>query len=536
MKGSMAKTMDNILRAVGCKTINRQFMLSYALIFLLAVAAAVSLYMSMAINPETINAAGRQRMLSQRMAKEAMLVAAKVEQQEVLKKTINLFEQSHLRIVQGDAAAGMNALDDPAIISQMQRVEALWQQYKALILRHVEQNSDATLLAIQQQSPVILGEMNKAVVMMTEKANHTIRTQLLIALGCILLILVLVVLGRVFGLRMLMDNILRLQNRMAEVGKGDFSHRFEVIHTDNEVGRMFSSYNSMLDHISDVLQTVQRVAKNTENHIDNVVKATEDAEQGVIRQYDDIGLVATAMTEMAAAVKEVSSNTSEAEKAATDTGEQARKGGIVVGQTESHALQMLENLKQTAQLITALKEETLSVGSVTSVIDDIAEQTNLLALNAAIEAARAGDQGRGFAVVADEVRTLAQRTQQSTQQIQKIIQQLQLKAEEAVGSMTQNNDLAQKSCELAVAAAEAIEHIIASVETISSMNIMISTATNQQSGVAIDIDQRIVNISDVAGNTREDANRVVAAIGEIRNEIRELNQLTHRFQLSNAVR
>lgn len=534
MYGTMANIMDSVLRALGCKTINRQFMLSYAVIFLLAAISAISLYMSMAINPETINVAGRQRMLSQSIAKEAFLVASKVEQRRVLEQTISLFEQSHLRIVKGDAATGMNALDDPEIISQMQRVEALWGKYKALIIRHVEQNTHDTLLDIQQQSPVILGEINKAVVMMTAKANQTTRTQLLIAFSCILLILVLVVLGRVFGLRMLMDNILRLQNRMVEVGKGDFSHRFEITHTDNEVGRMFHSYNRMLDHISDLLQTVQRVAANTEHHIDDVVKATADAEQGVSRQHDDIGMVATAMTEMTATVHEVSTNTSEAEKAAINTGEQAKKGGIVVGQTESYALQMLDNLQQTSQLIVALKEETLTVGSVTSVINDIAEQTNLLALNAAIEAARAGDQGRGFAVVADEVRTLAQRTQQSTQQIQHIVQQLQNKAEEAVGSMAQNNDLARRSCELAVSAAETIAQIIASVETISSMNMTIATATNQQSSVATDIDQRIVSISDVAGNTREDASRVVQAIGEIRSEIRELNQLAHRFRLRNV--
>ncbi|MEH6577314.1 MAG: methyl-accepting chemotaxis protein [Amphritea sp.] len=536
MYSSMAKIMDSVLRALGCKTINRQFMLSYALIFLLAAVSAVSLYMSMAINPQTINEAGRQRMLSQRIAKEAMLVAAGIEQQQALKKTISLFEQSHKRIVKGDPAAGMNALDDMAILAQMQHVESLWQKYKSLIARHVQENSAETLSKIQQQSPVILKEMNKAVVMMTAKASQTTRTQLLIAFTCILLILVLVVLGRVFGMSMLMNNILRLQNRMAEVGKGDFSHRFEVTHTDNEVGHMFDSYNTMLDHVSDLLQIVQRVAANTENHINNVVNATTAAEQGVSRQYDDIELVATAMTEMAATVHEVSSNTTEAEKAAINTGEQAKKGGVVVGQTESHALQMLETLQQTTQLIEALKEETLAVGNVTSVIDEIAEQTNLLALNAAIEAARAGDQGRGFAVVADEVRTLAQRTQQSTQQIQQIIQQLQRKAEDAVSSMEQNNGLAEKSSELAVSAAEALDQIITSVETISSMNMMISTATDQQSSVATDIDQRVVNISDVAGNTKKDTHRVVQAIEEIRCEVQELNQLTHRFRLRGATK
>lgn len=532
MYSSMANMIDGALRALGCKTINRQFMLSYAMIFLLATVSAVSLYLSMAVNPQTIDTAGRQRMLSQRIAKEAMLVAAGVEQPQALQKTIRLFEQSHQQIVDGDPSMGMNPLDDPAIIAQMQQVASLWRSYKALIAEHVQDNTAQTLSEIQMQSQVILKEMNQAVIMMTAHANATTTFQLLLSFICILMILVLVVLGRIFGLRMLMDNINRLQNRMGEVGKGDFSHRFAVTHLDNEVGHMFGSYNSMLDHVSELLRTVQRVAANTEAQITQVVQATSAAEQGVSRQYDDIELVATAMTEMAATVHEISRNTSEAENAAINTGEQAKRGGEVVGQTESQALQMLETLKETSHLIAALEEETLAVGNVTAVIDEIAEQTNLLALNAAIEAARAGDQGRGFAVVADEVRTLAQRTQQSTQQIQQIIQQLQFKAKNAVTSMEKNNRLAEKSSELAVAAAEALDQIIASVETISSMNMMISTATDQQSSVATDIDERVVNISDVAGNTKRDTQQVVQAIAEIRREAHELNQLTQRFRLT----
>jgi len=534
MYNSMAKTIDNVLRLLGCKTINRQFMLSYAMIFLLAAGSAISLYMSMAINPQTINEAGRQRMLSQRIAKEAMLVAAGIEQQVALEKTIALFEKSHKRIVDGDSSAGMNALSSPEIIAQMKHVQSLWTAYKALIFKHISENSSETLQQIQQQSPIILKQMNKAVVMMTAQANSTTRSQLLFSFVCIVMILVLVVFGRVFGLRMLMDNIERLQKRMTEVGRGDFSHRFDIAHTDNEIGHLFDSYNRMLGHVSELLEKVQAVAANTERHIVNVVQATSSTEQGVSRQYNDIELVATAMTEMAATVHEVSSNTTEAEKAAIMTGEQAKEGGAIVDKSQSQAIQMQDTLQQTASQIESLKQQSLEVGEVTSVINDIAEQTNLLALNAAIEAARAGEQGRGFAVVADEVRNLAQRTQQSTQQIQQIIQQLQERAEQAVSSMAVNNQLAETSIELAESAAKALEEIIVSAETISSMNMMISTATDQQSTVATDIDQRIVNISDVAGHTKLEAEQVVKAIEEVRNEVENLNELAHRFRLTDA--
>ena len=180
---------------------------------------------------------------------------------------------------------------------------------------------------------------------------------------------------------------------------------------------MFLAYNNMLDHVGQLLQTVQAVAKNTEIHVNNVVKATSDASVGVGRQYEDIELVAAAMTEMSATVQEVANNAQEAELAAQETDGHAKDGGTVVGRSESEAQKMVSMLNETASMLAELEEESQAVGNVTSVITGIAEQTNLLALNAAIEAARAGDQGRGFAVVADEVRTLAQRTQQSTREI-----------------------------------------------------------------------------------------------------------------------
>ena len=531
MNTAMARFIDRCLRLLGCKTINRQFMLSYALIFLLATVSAISLYMSMAINPQTINMAGRQRMLSQRIAKEAMLVAAGIEQQGALQKTVQLFETSHQKIVEGDPEQGMNALTNPEILAQMTHVEELWGNYKALIDRHVAENSPETLKQIREQSPIVLKQMNKAVMMMTAEASETTRMQLLVAFICILMILVFVVMGRVFGLRMLMDTIERLRHRMSEVGSGDFSHRFTVGHRDNEVGQMFESYNRMLEHVSELLDQVQEVAANTDRHIENVIRVTGATEKGVRQQYDDIELVATAMNEMAATVNEVSNNTTAAEQAAVATGEQARRGGGIVEESHQRALEMQESLLQTAEMVDSLKEETLTVGNVTSVINDIAEQTNLLALNAAIEAARAGDQGRGFAVVADEVRNLAQRTQQSTHQIQELIQQLQQKAEQAVTSMQANNRQAEQSRELAEQAAEGLRQIITSAEKISDMNVLICSTTTEQSQVAHDIDQRIVNISDVAGHTKAEAQQVVSAINEVGGEIRVLNNLTARFKL-----
>lgn len=531
MQKSISNIIDKFLRFIGCKTINAQFMLSYFLIFLLAAIAAISLYMSMAINPETINVAGRQRMLSQRLAKEVLLQSEGIKNAQQVQKTINLYESSHMKILNGDAKSGMIAISNSEILKQLEVIEELWGNYKQLILQHGQQPTNDSLQQIHQQSPKMLKELNKAVVMMTAESNEITSQQLMLSFLCILAILVLIVMGRAFGFSMLMANIIRLRKRMEEVGQGNFSHRFNITHKDNEIGEMFESYNNMLQHVSDLLYVVQNVADKTEKHIEEVAESTEDVAKGVEQQYDDIALVAAAINQLTATVKEVSNNTLEAETAANETGKEAQGGEDMSNKSEHYSQQMQQNLEKTTQNINALKKETDSVGSVSSVIKDIADQTNLLALNASIEAARAGDQGRGFAVVADEVRSLALRTQQSTREIEVIIEQLQKMADKAVLSMDQNNHLAQTSSELAISSAAAMKRILSSAEQISSMNTMISSATTQQNSVVTDIDERIVSITQVAKGTKTDTDQVVSSISDIRSEIKSLNQLTKQFTL-----
>ncbi|MFW1677124.1 methyl-accepting chemotaxis protein [Pontibacter sp. JAM-7] len=523
--------IDSLMRALGCKTAKRQFTLVYGLIFLLAVASGISLYMSLAVDPQSINMAGRQRMLSQKVAKEALQVRADVEQLATLQKTISLFEASHERLLNGDPETGMTPISNSQVRAQLEHVWGLWQEYRVSVDQYVATGDHSALVALTQQSPQVLKNMNQAVVMLTEQSKQRATHQLIFALLCIVGTLLLIVISYKGTVQLLMQNIRRMQLRMNEVGEGDFSHRFQLTHSDNEIGQMYQAYNLMLEHIGTVLQQVQRVARNTERHVQNVVHAIGDTERGVNLQYQDIEQVATAMTEMSSTVQEVASNAVSAERSAGDADRHAKSSGGIVGEAQDQAEQMVAKLQDTARIIQALEEETLAVGNVTSVINGIAEQTNLLALNAAIEAARAGDHGRGFAVVADEVRTLSQRTQQSTKEIQGIIERLQKQAEGAVQSMSLSTDIAQRSSELAKTAAGSLSHIIESAEAISSMNTMISTATEEQSSVATEIDSRVVSISDVARQTRDDTQRVVGATDQIRQEIHDLNQLVARFKL-----
>ena len=357
------------------------------------------------------------------------------------------------------------------------------------------------------------------------------RFWLSVAFAGVIALLLMIMLGRLIGVEVLMNNMTQLQKHLASVGTGDFSGRFPVEQPDNEIGRLLTSYNEMLEHVSELMRQVQRTAHTTEEHLESVIDATGNAESGVNQQYVDIEQIATAMNQMAATVQQIADYAASAEGVSSRTNEKANAGAQVVGESDQQATEMQQNLQNTAQILAELETETQAVGTVTSVINDIAEQTNLLALNAAIEAARAGDMGRGFAVVADEVRTLAQRTQSSTQEIRAIIERLQDRAQAAVQSMSESTERADKSSELARSAATELQQIIHAAEKICDLNIQISTATEQQSQVAVDIDQRVINISNAAANTREDTGKAVTATNEIRLEINQLNQLISRFKV-----
>ncbi|HWV09603.1 MAG TPA: methyl-accepting chemotaxis protein, partial [Pseudomonas sp.] len=183
-----------------------------------------------------------------------------------------------------------------------------------------------------------------------------------------------------------------------------------------------------------------------------------------------------------------------------------------------------EQLRRSGDQVQRLEQETAGVGKVLEVITGIAEQTNLLALNAAIEAARAGEAGRGFAVVADEVRTLASRTQQSTGEIQAIIQRLQGGARDAVSAMQQSESLARDNLANIQEATTVLDNIVGAVDDINALNAQIATAAEEQSQVAQDIDQRVTHISTLAEQTHDDAERVVEASAQIQGEVVQLNQ------------
>ncbi len=286
-----------------------------------------------------------------------------------------------------------------------------------------------------------------------------------------------------------------------------------------------SQINAIIGRLSDTTRILGDVAGVT-------ASTSAEANQGVSAQKSEITQVATAMTEMTATVQEIARNASVAAESTKSGMDETTAGRQVVDETIESINALAKEVQRSADVIQNLSEYSANIGDILGVIKGIADQTNLLALNAAIEAARAGEQGRGFAVVADEVRTLAGRTQKSTLEIEEMIERLQVGSRDAVHVMENSRERAEQSVELAAKAGDALETITGAINTITDMNHQIATASEEQSVVAEEINQNIVNISEVADRTSQGVQQSVDATAEMVRATQRLDALVSQFARS----
>jgi len=320
-------------------------------------------------------------------------------------------------------------------------------------------------------------------------------------------------------------------NAMTAMAKGDLTKRSDVFGQD-EFAWMSWEYTKARKGFIDVVKGILSSSSHLAAAAEELSTITMQGSQGISRQQGEIQQVATSMEEMSATVSEVAKNAANAATEAAEADKQAKNGSNVVKHTVNTINSLADEVKRTATVIERLKGDCISIGTVLDVIRGIAEQTNLLALNAAIEAARAGEQGRGFAVVADEVRTLASRTQQSTQEIQEMIERLQTGSNEAVSAMEKGRVKATDSVEQAAKAGQALEAITSVVDRIKSMNMQIAGAAEEQSATTEEVNRNIVSISDVAEESAQAAQKTASSSDDLARLAVELQQQVAKFTIA----
>lgn len=335
-----------------------------------------------------------------------------------------------------------------------------------------------------------------------------------------------------FGIRALMAPVRRLNRAMSSIasGEADLTKRLDDSASD-EFGTLAREFNNFVGNIQNVVRDVQQGTAELGDNVTSLRETASTSRGSVEKQQAEVDMVATAINEMSAAAGEIAQNAQQTADAANTADADSRDSLATVAASSDAVKQLSKEVNAAAEVIDKLGKDVTDINSVLEVIQGIAEQTNLLALNAAIEAARAGEAGRGFAVVADEVRNLARRTQDSTEEINNMIERLQNGANNAVDVMKASTAVSNVSLEKAEDAMEALNRIADAITSISQMTSQIATASEEQTSVTEELNSSITRIADEGQEAAKAASENDVYSGQIESIGRTLSQNVSRFRV-----
>ena len=347
----------------------------------------------------------------------------------------------------------------------------------------------------------------------------------------LVVLLVIAVVGALVGNGILRPlQLMKLSLDDIAAGEGDLTRRLEIT-SEDELGQLAGSFNRFVDKIHGLVRQISEMTVQLTTLVGQVSDQAQRSEQAMERQRHETDQVATAINQMSSAAQEVARGAQGAAIAAQQTDAEGKTAKRVVDGSIQQIHALVKDIRHSGTTLDSLQQDVTSIVSVLGVIRSIAEQTNLLALNAAIEAARAGEAGRGFAVVADEVRALASRTQQSTQEIQGMIDRLQTGTQVAVEAMRRSSEAGDGTSDQANEAGASLDTMAQLIGTINTMNAQIASAADEQTAVAEEINRSVHQIASAVDSVADETQRSAQTSRSLAELGRSLGKLVGQFRI-----